>query len=452
MLLFGGVALLLVFRGWQHLPKSFAGLAFRPTWLPILVLTVSGAAYVAAEPLLDVNKLGVGLAILGSYGFLGLYLPLARWQRGFAPVLLLIAVLPFASQLDTYLGFPLRRLAAEWVKTLLGGAAAGISAQTILLFETGATQIDLPCSGIKSLWAGAVLSLALTWLERRRLGLRWLICNLAYIVILFGGNLVRITALVYVGLVLEQQGYQDLIHKPLGLLAFIAASLAFLWLLRCFVPRWDKPLDLAAPPALLRSALFGVVLMFYLGGLNVAYSQHQPPAAPAAFDSWVLPESILAEPVALTPLEDDFFGENGSSFAHKYRFGWQELRGSILVVAADSFRAHHSPSQCLEGAGFELGKKQTFLMAPGFPVRKIELRGFPGSAVFWFQSKGSTTEDFSARVWADLTGRPTRWVLVSILFDAEPEENFVTMSRFLKMIHDSLLATLTRAEAGAGDT
>lgn len=55
---------------------------------------------------------------------------------------------------------------------------ASIGLDTILILENGVSQIDLPCSGVKSLWTGLLFLLAATWLERRPLNLRWLLTGL----------------------------------------------------------------------------------------------------------------------------------------------------------------------------------------------------------------------------------------------------------------------------------
>ncbi len=38
-------------------------------------------------------------------------------------------------------------------------------AKADLIFENGVSQVDLPCSGVKSLWAGAIFYFAATWLS-----------------------------------------------------------------------------------------------------------------------------------------------------------------------------------------------------------------------------------------------------------------------------------------------
>jgi len=63
----------------------------------------------------------------------------------------------------------------------------------------------------------------------------------------------------------------------------------------------------------------------------------------------------------------------------------------------------------------------THLIAPGFPLRLVSLsqggRGENLSAVYWFQSVESTTDDYGARMWADLSVQHQNWVQVTVLFD-----------------------------------
>jgi hypothetical protein len=79
--------------------------------------------------------------------------------------------LPFGEFMQVFVGYPMRILTAMLVRD--GLAAAGIGAigvDTILVFESGVSQVDLPCSGVKSLWTGALFLIAATWIERRPLG------------------------------------------------------------------------------------------------------------------------------------------------------------------------------------------------------------------------------------------------------------------------------------------
>jgi hypothetical protein len=71
--------------------------------------------------------------------------------------------------------------------------------------------------------------------------------------------------------------------------------------------------------------------------------------------------------------------------------------------------------------GLSLNDSRTFLVMPDLPVRFVSLGAGNGhdllSAAYWFQSVGRTTDDYGARMWADLSPQRNRWVLVTLVFD-----------------------------------
>ncbi|MFC1611258.1 exosortase O [Myxococcota bacterium] len=418
--------------------------------LPLAILILSGLAFVTVEYGLDINRIGVAAAGLGTYGLAGLYLPRPQWRRLLAPWLLLLALLPFAEQLDIYLGFPLRLLTAELVGNLLhAGGAADITTQTILVFENGVAQVDLPCSGVKSLWAGGVLSLAVTWLDDKRLGISWLLSNLGFFVLLVLGNATRVLILVLVGIVLERPFLADVLHAPLGLMVLAIASILLLACMRLSArpravstktPLPSKVGDTGRAPR--KCLLYRALLV---GSLVVMACAHTRRPAPSQDDSGMalsLPTGVDVESIALTDVEQRHFHDQGASFVQKVRFSWGDLEGSLLVVQSESFRAHHLPDRCITASGLTIAGRHTLLVEPDFPVRHVELEAHPGAAYYWFQSKKLTTEDYSARVWADISGHERSWVLVSVIIDqlsgsAHPPELFL-------LLHDAVQASLLR--------
>jgi exosortase O len=107
----------------------------------------------------DINTLSATLFGLATYGLLGLWLEPQRWRRGLPAALLLVGVLPFGEHLQTFVGYPVRILTAALVQKGLAAAGAhSVGMETILVFENGVSQVDIPCSGVKSLWTGPVLA------------------------------------------------------------------------------------------------------------------------------------------------------------------------------------------------------------------------------------------------------------------------------------------------------
>ena len=154
-------------------------------------------------------------------------------RRKITAALLLIGALPFGEHMQTFIGYPVRILTAGLVGD--GLAALGVHSigiDTILVFENGISQVDLPCSGVKSLWTGGLFLLAVTWIEGRPFNLRWLWVALVFAFLLLVNNLIRVAALVFIGQVMEWRLLAEMIHIPLGVLGFAIACAAAVWLLR----------------------------------------------------------------------------------------------------------------------------------------------------------------------------------------------------------------------------
>ena len=209
--------------------------------VPLSVLTAGSLGYLLAERFLDINTLSAILFGLATYGLSGLWLPQRRWWRGLPAALLLIGTLPFNAHLETFLGYPLRIMTAEVVAiTLTELGFAPLSTDTILVFENGISQVDVPCSGVKSLWTGALFMLAVIWIEERRINLRRLIEAAFFALLLVLVNLIRVGILVTVGEALGFPLFAEMLHVPLGVLGFVFACATLLVLMRLEKNRNDQ--------------------------------------------------------------------------------------------------------------------------------------------------------------------------------------------------------------------
>lgn len=390
-------------------------------YFPALGLALGGSAlFLLVERFLDINTLSASLFGLASYGLLGLWMQPGRWRQGIPAALLLVGALPFGDHVQTFIGYPMRLLTAALVRD--GLAAAGIGAvgvDTILVFENGVSQVDLPCSGVKSLWTGALFLIAATWIERRPLTWRWGVVALTFAVLLFIANLARVGVLIAVGEVMGWRLAAEMLHVPLGVLGFVVACAAAVGLLR-----WQKPLASEAEshpgswpqPAWLAP---GLAVTFSLLALLYAPRPHtglaQPPLA------WRFPDELITQPVPLKPDEVDWLTRDGAESAERLRFEWRGLSGSMILITSQTWRAHHRPERCFEVFGLTLENSRTHLVRADFPVRFVSLGDGEAheilSSVYWFQSAHTTTDDYAARLWADLAPERDRWVLVSMLFD-----------------------------------
>lgn len=442
-------------------------------YLPALGLVLSGSIlYLIGERFLDVNTLSASLFGLASYGLLGLWLPPPSWRQGLPAALLLIGALPFGEHMQTFIGYPLRIFTAALVRDgLAATGVASIGIDTILIFENGVSQVDLPCSGVKSLWTGMLFLLAATWLERRPLNLRWLLVALSFSAFLLMTNLVRVGILVAVGPVAGWPLLAEMLHVPLGVLGFVAACTAAVGLLRLSPPRKEigaGTLDLEIAPALREMSplhpsnpspyslthllhpaspiphppWLGPALVVVILTLVLVYTPRPQTGLIQPSPAWEFPANLITTPMPLKSDEIAWLTRDGAESVERRRFEWHGLTGSMILITSSTWRAHHRPERCFEVYGLLLEDSHTYLITPNFPARFVSLGDGEHasllSATYWFQSAGHTTDDYGMRIWADLAPRRERWVLVSILFDGVTEPGAAQAQTFYLALHQAV--------------
>ncbi|MCB9765383.1 MAG: exosortase O [Alphaproteobacteria bacterium] len=405
---------------------------------PLALVAVSGLAWLACERLLDIDLISSLCCGLAGYGILGLYVSRSAWWRGFPAALLLIGALPFGHQADIYVGFPARVVIARTVEA--GLQAMGVPVQgtgTVLVVMSRAAQVDLPCAGVRSLWAGGLFFLAATWLERRRVGLAWLSAGVFLVLALFAANVLRVMALVVLDTVLGASFSAALVHVPLGVLGFGLACVAGWGLLR-LCPPLPPATDTVAPG---RPALgLGLAAALAVGAL--VYAPRPIPTTTAAPLALSLPPALDLVELDFTPKEADLFMRHGASDAHKWSFSWEGLQGGLIVVRSRSWRAHHPPTLCLQGQGFTIEEERGVLVTPDFPVRTLILDGGAAEASFWFQTVGHTTDDFTERTFAGVLQPHQEWVMVSMVVDHPRRPDDDALRRLHLALRDAVAASL----------
>ena len=448
---------------------------------PALALALGGSAlFLAVERFLDINTLSASLFGLASYGLLGLWMQPQPWRRGLPAALLLIGVLPFGEHMQTFIGYPMRILTATIVRD--GLTAAGVSSvgvETSLVLENGISQVDLPCSGVKSLWTGLLFLIAATWIDRHPFNHRWLLTALVFTGLLFTANLARVGTLVVVGHVAGWQLIAEMLHVPLGVLGFIAACAVAVALLRSHrptgrdaadttqnshatrratrrairretdadVPRNGNPARLGdETPTTTRPAWLAPVLATTILLMVFVYTPRPHPGLAQPPPAWEFPAELVTEPMPLKPDELDWLTRGGAESADRRRFEWRGITGSMILITSQTWRAQHRPERCFEVYGLSLDDTHTYLITPDFPLRFVSLSYGQGrgslSATYWFQSIGRATDDYATRIWADLTPKRDQWVLVTILFDGVHDPSAADLQAFYLALHDGVAHSL----------
>jgi exosortase O len=422
--------------------------------VPLILVLASSLLYLGVERFLDINTISATLFGLGSYGLLGLWMEPRRWREGLPALLLLIGVLPFGEHMQTFIGYPMRILTASIVRDgLTAAGVASIGIDTILLLENGVSQIDLPCSGVKSLWTGMLFLIAASWIERRSVNLSWLLIASLFGGLLFIANLTRIGILVVVGQVANWQLAAEMLHIPLGVLGFVLACAAAVALLRASSQNssrtsppiveecsggQEKPRPTWLAPALVLSIL--LMGLIYTPRPQIGLSQAPP--------TWAFPAHLVTQAMPLKPDEVEWLTRDGAESALRLRFEWDGITGSMILITSKTWRAHHRPERCFEVYGLWLDESHTHLVNPDFPLRFVSVSDGGNhevfSAIYWFQSLEHTTDDYATRIWADWTVERERWVLVSILFDDKYDSQTSDMQRLVTALHDTVAYQLER--------
>jgi exosortase O len=445
MLVAGGL-LLLGLGVYYRQQIQFSAPTLRP--VPLALMLGCGVGAIATRWLVALEQLPVVLFVLGTYGMLGLCLSPATWRKGLPVGAAIACLFPFGVQFSTGLGAPARVLTSHVVEFVLKlGHVPAISTEDIILLDTGVAYVDSPCSGLKSMWTGTLFLLAATWLEGRQMGLRWLLVGLANLGLLAIANTARIITLVVLTHVLHQPDLAEMMHVPLGLMGFVVASLITWGLLR-WVPRqrsvvYSKgvhPEDNHTAEKQSRCSPLKATFIIIASILALTLIPHSQAITTSPLDLSKLQwsDSIQAQPVELNPYEQKFFANYPGVTTQKQRFQFQDLTGSVVLVASPTWQAHHAPELCLTAFGYHIDQMVGKALTPAVAGRWLTLDGGQKTSTYWFQSATRTTDDFFVRFWGEVFRKDSTWTLVSIIFDQSHSSDEPAVQSFLTLIHDAL--------------
>jgi exosortase O len=420
---------------------------------PLLLMVGSALSAIALQWLVDIEQLTILLFLLGTYGLCGLFLAPSIWRKGLPLASIVACLISFSSQLGVGLGLPARILTAHAVEHLLSSwHIAAISSYDIIVLENGVAQVDVPCSGLKSLGTGTLFLLAATWMEGRKLGVRWLLVCASNLFLLVCANIIRVLLLVVITYVLKQPLFAEILHIPLGLIG-LACACGLSWMMLQTVPKQGEVKDAGtrgrgdaenfstSSPASLAAQAFLIAFVIALIPINQLY--HPQQEQPRSLASLHLPEQIMSESIPLSAAEQTFFDNYPSIVPEKRRFVSGDLSGSILMVANTTWRTYHPPELCLLASGLKVNRMEKKSLTPAVQARWLSLADGKYSAAYWFQSPKQTTDDFLSRLWSDVTRRQKNWVLISVLFDRSLSPDSTEIRNFTTTIHDAIDQSLS---------
>ncbi|MEG4304594.1 exosortase O [Microcoleus sp. D3_18a_C4] len=445
------IGFLIVALGVRSIGNSDRPPGFSPHFVlrrdPLLLMLGAGICSIALQYIIDIKQVTVLLFILGTYGLCGLLVEQNFWRKNLPVAGLLACILPFNSQFNSGLGLPARVLTAQVVEQLLSMLHVGaISSYDIIVLENGIAHVDVPCSGIKTLLVGTLFLLAATWLEGRKLSLRWLAVGAANLLMLVCANTARVAVLVLVSEVFKQPNIAQIMHVPLGIVGLVCACFVT-WLMLQRVPKFqpEKTSGISAKPnseILQNHPLAKPGIIAAVAVLAVMAQLSHVETAKMAIAPLRLPEYIKSESIPLNPSEQKFFGNYPDTQTQKIRFVAGNLRGSMLTVASTSWQTYHAPELCFVASGIPVNGIEKKQLTPSVTARWLSLKNNQLSAAYWLQSAQLTTDNFMSRIGSDLTHKNHNWVLVSILFDSSLQAENQEVKEFASNVYDTVKQSL----------
>lgn len=415
---------------------------------PLLLMLGAGVLSIGLQCIIEIPQVTVLLFILGTYGLCGLFAEPNFWQKNLPIAGLLAGILPFSNQFNSGLGLPARVMTARVVEQLLSTLHVGaISSYDIIVLENGIAHVDVPCSGIKTLLVGTLFLLTATWLESRKLSLKWLAVCATNLLMLLSANALRVAILVLVSQVLQQPIYAKILHVPLGVVGLVCACFVS-WLMLQQVPKFqatqESDFDSQRDAEILKNQPLAkpglIVAVVVLAAISQLYHVESDKLAIAPLQ---LPQQIISEAIPLNPSEQKFFGNYPDTKTEKKRFIFQNLSGSMLAVASTSWQTYHAPELCFVASGIPVNRIEKKQLTPAITARWLSLKDNQLSATYWLQSQARTTDNFLSRIRSDITHRNHTWVLVSILFDSSVNPETSEIQDFATTVHKAVNDSLT---------
>lgn len=374
------------------------------------------------------------LAYLIIYIYLGFWLKPIFWKRSIFVFILLILTLPILERLQKFIGFPMQLWTAKLVSFLLQlVGAANISNSTIIMTENYATTIDLPCSGINSIYSGGIILLVIYFLEQIKPSFKSIFLAFSFFVLLIFFNTWRVFALVYVYGILNLVKIGDSIHIFLGVIGFVVSCL-FLW----HGSKYCQKYIVVPDEALFRNhkllnrkntIKFCLIILVLTGILtNTLIAPVKTLTNNNKSVSFKIPDTSL-QLIPFNEKEKTIFFNSDVIFASKYSLKWRQKNMNLLLVKSKSARTHHDPELCLQGLGYRLIQEESQIV-DNIRVKQLKIQtadniDSPKATVFyWYVSKNKIIIDYSERVWEQFNKPNQEWILTELsYFDTQQLTN-----------------------------
>ncbi|MBI2436179.1 MAG: exosortase O [Candidatus Magasanikbacteria bacterium] len=379
--------------------------------------------------------------IIGVYALLGMYIERQAWKRGFFIVGIIALSLPFAEHIQTFLGFPIRLFTAKIVSSIMGLIGLiSVSDASVIITENNATSIDVPCSGIKSIYTGAIVLLTMFFLKRVRWSLKLLAIAIVYFLLLLSFNIWRVFSLVYIYDVLSFPAFGNAIHIGIGIMGFIVSTFLLWYLIDKFVIKAVEQNDVQAQKERSYKKLYFIILLLIALILDTSYiifRTHNPQQIQSPNIVFKVPNLELQE-MPFNQQENLFFVNREIEFSKKYTGETKSGRAfSLLLVSSKSWRDYHNPELCLQGIGYKIDDSKIMQLA-NLRIRKLSLNDGKDTVLYWFVNKNKSVMDYSERVWEGIKNPEQVWTLVEVGFQGSVDLNNSDIVGLLEYLHASV--------------
>ncbi len=416
---------------------------------PFILLISISSLYVLN---LYVTKLSIAspiLLILGIYSILGFFIDYSFWKKSVFVFLLLICTLPILERLQRFLGFPIRLFTANIVSAILQFLGIShVSNATVIMTENNATSIDLPCSGVKSIYTGAIFMLTVYYLQQVRLSIKLFFITLAFFSSLIFFNTWRVFSLVYMYNTEGLLSAGDTIHVLLGIIGFIASCL-ILWFM---VSKYASPAATSASkknnsythtnPTRIKYIAIAILLLLFTS--NTMLLKNQPVKIEAKENHTFALQTIPITNIPFSEREAGYFETNEVIFGKKFTGKTQKgITFTLLVVSSKSARTHHDPEICLQGLGYTINDSKT-IQIDTFLIRSLRVNDENSQVIYWFVGKDKNILDYSERVWEEMRRPNSTWILVELTFNQSVSLNDNDIQALISETNTSAKNLLTK--------
>jgi len=401
----------------KNLPEYLSG---NITTVPLIGFSSAFAIDILNSLFFHFNIVSGIAFFIGIYSYIGFYLRWDLWKRGLYIIGIFIFTLPLSYHIQTFLGFPLRVITAKLVSVLLGlFGADSFTETTVIVTENNASSVDLPCSGVKSLYTGAILMLFIYFLKKVRFSLRLIFVSFVYFFALIFFNFWRVYILVYIYDIAGAREVGDLVHVSLGIFGFLASGVILWFLSEKFLTKSVKKGKRQQKKLGKKVKYFLILFLVFLTVFDFVYFSYLKKNTDIDFpknEVQVSLDEFDLRKIEFSEKEKGFFINRDVEFSGKYEGETETgVPFSLLIVASNSWRTHHNPEICIQGMGYEIESSEMFQI-DGIKVRKVNVDSGTGSVIYWFTNREETLTDYSERIWHGIIDSTEEWILIEIGF------------------------------------